>query len=297
MTTYNTRIAPSPTGYFHLGTARTAYFNYLIAKATGGRFILRIDDTDTDRNKDDYYKCIFDTFNWLNLKYDHLDYQSKRLDFYNTVAKKLVDKGRAIVLDNGAIALNYTTNLPTTWTDSIAGVMKITDDDLKNISNLILMKSDGMPTYNFASILDDIDMNVNWIIRGVDHIKNTPKQIAIINAVSDILRTFDIKFTHVGLIHHNVDGKSKKMSKRDGAMGVLDYKDSGYISDALLNHILKLGWGHSDPLFDKKYKIITRQDAVDLINFGKFRSIAASHDIKKLDSINKEWLKINAPIV
>lgn len=298
MTSYNTRIAPSPTGYFHLGTARTAYFNYLVARATGGKFILRIDDTDTDRNNDAYYKCIFDTFDWLDLKFDELHYQSKRLNFYHDIANKLIDKGRATKLDDGAVTLDTSDVLstPKSWTDGIMGNVKVSDDDRKNMQNLVLIKSNGMPTYNFASILDDVDLKINWIIRGVDHIKNTPKQIAILMALQGILDTDQINFTHVGLIHHIVDGKSVKMSKRDGALGVLDYRDNGYSNDAFLNHIMKLGWGHSDSLFDKKYKTISRAQAIDLILQGKFRSVAATHDSKKLDSISREWYK-HAPIV
>jgi glutamyl-tRNA synthetase len=291
MISYNTRIAPSPTGYFHLGTARTAYFNYLVARATGGQFILRIDDTDTSRNNEAYYNCILDTFNWLDLKFDQLHYQSKRLDFYYDVIGKLINLDRATTLADGAVVLK-TLNLPTHWTDSIAGDLKINADDIKNATNLVLLKSDGMPTYNFASIVDDIDLNVNWIIRGIDHLKNTPKQIAVIAALDGILPIHDIKFTHVGLIHHLKDGKMVKMSKRDGALGVLDYRDNGYSNDAFLNHILKLGWSISDPLFDQKFKTVSKAQATDLILQGKFRSVSATHDIKKLDNLNKLWNKI-----
>ena len=290
---HNTRIAPSPTGYFHLGTARTAYFNYLVAKATGGKFVLRIDDTDLNRNDDAFYKTIFDTFDWLGLKYDQLVYQSKRLDFYASVADKLVQAGRAKKSD-GAIVL-VTPVMKNVWYDTIGGDMKITDDDMKRVDGLVLMKSDGMPTYNFASILDDVDMGITWVIRGVDHIKNTPKQLAILASLDGIMDVSDLKFTHVGLIHHNVDGKSVKMSKRDGAKSVTDYK-ADYDADVFLNHILKLGWGHPDPLFDKKFKIVSKSDAINLVLDGKFRNVSSTHDVKKLDSLKREWHK-NAPVV
>lgn len=296
---FNTRIAPSPTGYFHLGTARTAYFNYLVAKASGGKFILRIDDTDINRNNAAYYDCIFDTFNWLDLKFDELHYQSKRLNFYNDIVDKMISLKRATRLDDGAVILNTDdiSSFPKTWNDGLIGQVKVSDDDIKNLKDLVLIKSNGMPTYNFASILDDVDLKINLIIRGVDHIKNTPKQLAILIALQGILDTTDITFTHVGLIHHNVNGKSVKMSKRDGALGVLDYRDNGYSNDAFLNHIMKLGWGHPDPLFDKKYKTISRTDAIDLILQGRFRNVSSTHDMKKLDSLNLIWKNKFAPVV
>lgn len=291
----NTRIAPSPTGYFHMGTARTAYFNFLVAKATGGSFLLRIDDTDTSRNDDAYYKCIFDTFDWLDLKYDNLLYQSKRLDFYHSVASQMVDKNRATKHDDGSISMIAPT-MPSFWQDSIIGSVKVTDDDLKNL-NFTIIKSNGMPTYNFASIIDDVDTHIDWIIRGVDHIKNTVKQIAVLINCDGILNVPNFKFTHVGLIHHDVGGKLVKMSKRDGALGVLDYRDKGYDNNAFLNHIFKLGWGHSDPLFDKKYKTISKADAIGLVLQGKFRNVASTHDVKKLDSLQRLWMVKNAPVV
>jgi len=291
MTPINTRIAPSPTGYFHLGTARTAYFNYLVAKATGGQFILRIDDTDVDRNNSAYYDCIFDTFNWLDLKYDQLHYQSKRLDFYHSIADKLIAAGHASRLDDGAVKLKYPDQMPNMWTDSIAGTMTISQNARNIADGQIIMKSDGTPTYNFASILDDVDLGVTQIIRGVDHIINTPRQIAVLVALDGILPVSNFIFTHIGLIHHRVGDKIVKMSKRDGAMGVIDYKNQNYAPDALLNYIMRMGWGHPDHLFDKKHKIIDRSQAIDFILQGQFRSAPSTHDIKKLDNLNNIWQK------
>ena len=290
MTPFNTRIAPSPSGYFHLGTARTAYHNWLVARATGGKFILRIDDTDVNRNDDNCVQAIYDTMDWLGLDYDHTFRQSDRMHRYNMVASKLVDDGKAVVLDNGAIALKAQ-DMPDSWNDTIAGDIKIGDDDLKLIDGLILIKGDGTPTYNFCSIVDDMASDVNWIIRGVDHIKNTPKQLAVMSAVMGPNLPV-IKFTHLGLIHHKVDGKDKKMSKRDGAMGVMDYKAAGYSPDAFLNYILKLGWSMSDPNFDKNYKTISKQQAIDLVMQGHFRAAKSSFDQTKLDSLNNKYLHV-----
>lgn len=279
----NTRVAPSPTGYFHLGTARTAYFNYLAARSTGGRFILRIDDTDLSRNKQEYVDNILSVFDWLGLEYDELHYQSKRTSIYLDYLLHLTLLGRTTKLENGAIALNWNTNA-LCYRDTLVGVCMLSEDDKRLINGMILMKADGTPSYNYASIVDDYKMHISDVIRGVDHLKNTPRQNAVLDA-GDIDRI--IRFTHIGLIFQN----GKKMSKRDGALSVTDYKDRGYSPQALLNHVLKLGWGHPDPLFDKKHKIVSKEEAIALFAEGNMRSSKSSHDQAKLDSLNKQWLR------
>jgi glutamyl/glutaminyl-tRNA synthetase len=290
----NTRICPSPTGFFHLGTARTAYLSYLVAKATGGKFILRIDDTDVNRNDNLYTQYILDVMDWLGLTPDMIIYQSDRLDFYNDLAVKLCDADLAYRIDDSkAIALKLPLDMPTTWNDLIAGDIKINDGDLKLIDGLILIKSDGYPTYNFCSIVDDIDLGIDWVMRGTDHISNTSKQVAIIQALKQIMDVHDIKFMHIGLIHHKVDGKDKKMSKRDGALSVLDFKNLGYDRDALLNYILKLGWAPRMAGFDSLYKTVSKDQAIDLIFQGNFKSSKSSFDLDKLNWLNKVYKKLN----
>ena len=160
---YNTRIAPSPTGDMHLGTARTAYFNWLAARATGGRFYLRIDDTDNARNNQAHVQDIVDTMDWLGLDYDGMFFQSDRTDVYKGIAQDLCNSDQAIELDNGAIGL-VTDCIPVQWTDTIYGDIFITPSDADHCSGLILMKSDGTPSYHFASVIDDMDFNINYII-------------------------------------------------------------------------------------------------------------------------------------
>lgn len=290
----NTRIAPSPTGFFHLGTARTAYHSYLIAKATGGKFILRIDDTDNKRNDPAYTQYILDVMDWLGLKPDLVVYQSDRLNRYKDIADQLCKAGLAyyaLTTDNSPVMLKLP-DMPSTWHDDIAGDIKIPDADLVYINNMTLIKSDGYPTYNFCSILDDIDLGIDLIIRGTDHLSNTPKQVAIMQALKKIMAVPDIKFMHLGLIHHKVDGKDKKMSKRDGAKSVLDFKDQGYNKDALLNYILKLGWAPRIPNFDSIYKTVSTAQAIDLIFQGNFKASKANFDLDKLNYLDKVYKKM-----
>lgn len=276
---HNTRIAPSPTGDMHLGTARTAYFNWLAARASGGKFILRIDDTDKDRSDDTFTKVIIETMDWLGLDYDELVYQSDRLDRYKQVASYLVDIKDAEVLENGAIALTAD-SIPDTWQDTIAGVLAVSGTAKKQSTNLILMKGDGMPTYHFASVVDDMDFGINHIIRGHDHISNTPKQITIMNALGAEIPLF----THVGLIHH----AKKKLSKRDKAASMLYYRDKGYDPDAMLNFLLSLCWGPKNE--GKEHKIIDRQFALDLfLNGGNMRNQSANADFNKLESYDRKY--------
>ena len=287
MKPYITRIAPSPTGDMHIGTIRTAYFNYLASKASGGKFILRIDDTDTSRSQDAFVDVIYDTMKWLGLSFDQTFKQSSRFDRYLFVANKLVDWGYAKA-DGDAILLKHYLGddhsyCPDTWTDNIAGEITVTDHDRKVAENLVLIKSDKTPSYHFASVVDDIDSGVNYVIRGVDHINNTPKQIAIYKAIS-MIHIVDIpEFAHIGLIHK--DGK--KLSKRDGAASALALKSADYHPDAVLNFILRMGWGPT--VDDKTTAIITKDNAVDLFFKGSMKSAKSNFDQMKLDSFDRKY--------
>jgi len=282
MTGYTTRIAPSPTGDMHLGTARTAYFNWLMARASGGKFILRIDDTDLARNDQKHIDIILETMEWLGLTYDELEYQSKRIDVYYRATNDLVKKGFTTTLENGAIAVNLSSviDFPTTWRDEISGDINITSTNHDQTDGMILIKGNGYPGYNWASVVDDVDLGVDYIIRGHDHITNTSSQAILYKLLDKPLP----KFAHVGLIHAN----KKKMSKRDGAASMMQYKADGYDPDALLNFMLRLGWGPT--IDDKTTKTIDKDRALELfINGGRMRSAPSNLDTAMLNSYDRKY--------
>lgn len=287
---FNTRIAPSPSGSFHLGTARTAYFNWLAARCTGGKFILRIDDTDIERSKQEYVDVIFQAMDWLGLNYDAVVYQSQRGDFYSKFAQSLVSNGYAKVLDDGAIIFAPNDLIINEWRDSIAGTVKVTKEDLDFIRDMVLIRSNGSPTYHFASCVDDWDLGINFIIRGVDHITNTSRHVYLFTAFAhcDLHRICEgFTFAHVGLIHY----QGKKLSKRDGASSVLSYRDQNYDPDALLNFLVRMGWG---PIIDDKTtKLLPKERMLQLfIDGGKMKSSSANMDLVKLDSFNRKYKAI-----
>jgi glutamyl-tRNA synthetase len=276
---YNTRIAPSPTGNPHVGTIRTAYLNWLSARSSGGKFILRIDDTDKARSFDVYTQNIIDTMKWLGLDYDLIFKQSDRFDFYKQKALQLIDSGKAYYKDD-AICFKITKHIDH-WKDSIKGNIKITADDISHIDNMVLIKKDGSPTYHFASVLDDIDMNINLIIRGVDHITNTSKHVYLYDAFNVNVPTF----THIGLIFDGV----KKISKRDGVASVLDMRLNGYSADAILNLLIKMGWSNLDSDFDKKNPLLDKELALKVFKNGNFKANPSKMDMLKLDWLNKKY--------
>lgn len=277
-----TRIAPAPTGMMHLGTARTALFNWLVARSTEGKMILRIDDTDINRNSVEAVKIIYDAMDWLGLDYDITFKQSDRLEVYTELANTLVKNDLAFY-DDKAIRLRMHDIL--NWTDTITGKYMVSDQEKSNMNDLCIMKSDGYPTYHFASIVDDIDYNVSWIIRGVDHISNTPKQLAIAYALEQIgMKQFNPLWSHIGLITQN----KKKLSKRDGAASVLTYRDQGIDSDALCNWMLRLGWGPT--IDDKTTSMIDKNRALSLfLNGGKMRASPSNLDQMMLQSLDRKY--------
>lgn len=282
--THNTRIAPSPTGDMHIGTARTAYFNWLAARASGGKFILRIDDTDQKRNNPDSIQVIFDTMKWLGLDYDQVVYQSERFDLYKSAAGLLLHKGWAEVQDTATIfKLNRDHVFRSHWHDEIGGDVKITQDDKDNMDGMVLIKSDGSPTYNFCSVVDDLYLGINFVIRGVDHITNTSKQVML----WDILNPGQLslpKFAHLGLICVG----DKPLSKRDGASSMVHYMKAGYDSDAMLNFLARLGWGPT--VDDKTTKLLPREKMLELfLNAGKMKSKPAGFDVAKLESFDRKY--------
>lgn len=295
---YTTRIAPSPTGDMHLGTARTAYFNWLCARSSGGRFIIRIDDTDLERHREDCVKVIYDTMDWLGLDYDYTFRQSERGKRYAEVAEQLLGSGAALRLSNGAIALRWSDKYPNKWIDEIAGEIPITQTNIDQIhERVILLRGGeklGQPTYQFSSIVDDYDTGVNYIIRGVDHQTNTPKQLAVWWAIEDMVDKHSMvggsgksipKFAHVGLIFKD----KKKLSKRDSASSMLYYRDQGYSQEALKNFMLLTGWG--SPLVDTYKGIIPHALALELFPKGHMRGANANFDAQKLEWYQKVYSK------
>lgn len=292
---YNTRIAPSPTGDMHMGTARTAYFNWLIARATGGKFILRIDDTDLDRSDDSKTGDIIQVMDWLGLDYDQIVYQSDRFDRYHQIANAMIAHGFA-VRDGDAVRLNGLGQVPIQgdiWHDNIAGNIRIDDKDRDYFDNMVIIKSDGSPTYNFASVIDDIDYNITYVVRGVDHLKNTAKQAMLYQALLTLYTqdpdTFQKapsspNYAHVSLLFK--DGK--KLSKRHGAASMIGYIDQGIDPDAMLNFLLRLGWGPR--VDDKSTAILTRDRALELfVTGGKMRSSKTNVDLQKLASFDRKY--------
>jgi glutamyl-tRNA synthetase len=247
-----TRIAPSPTGYFHIGTLRTAYLNYLAAKSTGGEFILRIDDTDSERSKEEYVDYIVKVMGDFNLKPDLVYRQSKRQLYYDQSLFKLLQDG----------------------------VAKISDDKTIRVDQLVIVRSDGTPTYNFASVVDDIDMDINCIIRGSDHIPNLPFQQLLWRSLTD--KPFP-QIHHVGLLFEG----GKKLSKRIGNGDIAAYEK--YNKDAILNWVLRLGWSHKDPNFDQTHPIVTRDLALKLFWEGNLQPSQSSINIGKLNWYNKKY--------
>lgn len=282
-TAINTRVAPSPTGPPHIGLVRTAYLNYLAARSTGGKFILRIDDTDPVRSKKEFEDNILETFEWLGLDYDDIYHQSKRYDRYRTLAEEIIGGGWAVRGEDGAVFLSPQEFL-TEWADIIAGTLPINTKEHEIIENMVILRADGSPTYHWASCIDDMDMGIDLIIRGTDHIGNSPKHLHIFDALG-VARP--PKFAHVGLIFHN----KKKISKRDGISNMETYKSGGYSPDAILNTVLKLGWSHPDAALDKKMPLINKESALGVFKEGHLKSAPSSLDLNKLEWLNKRYAK------
>jgi glutamyl-tRNA synthetase len=285
------RVAPAPSGAMHIGTCRTAYFNWLEARANKGIFILRIDDTNQDKIDSKWTQLILDSLEWLGILPDKIFYQSKRIGLYQAEAKGLLSKNKAKELENGAIALRYPNSMPKSFMDNISGNISITETNKEQIhERLILLRGGenlGNPTYQFASAIDDYFMDITNVIRGVDHITNTPKQIAVWCALNEIYGPVMCpkaypQWTHLGLIYKD----KKKLSKRDNAASLIWYKDQGYTPEMILNFILKLGWAHKDGEYDKKYPLITKEHAIEVFHQGTLKNSACNYDQMKL-----EWYK------
>jgi glutamyl-tRNA synthetase len=276
------RFAPSPTGYLHVGGARTALFNWLYARRHGGTFILRIEDTDTQRSSWEMVSGILDGLSWLGIDWDegpqvggpHAPYfQSERLDRYRAAARDLLARGLAVE-DEGAIRFKVPPG-KTTFVDSVHGPIEF---DNEHIEPFVILRSDTHPTYHLSVVVDDIDMQVTHIVRGDDHISNTPKQVLLYHAFG----ATPPAFAHVPLI---MGPDKKRLSKRHGATSVMEYEKQGYLPEAMFNFLALLGWGtgSDDELF-------TREDLVERFTLEGISGGNAVFNTEKLDWFNHQHL-------
>ena len=277
------RFAPSPTGNLHIGSARTALFNWLYACSRKGQFILRIEDTDLSRSKKEYVDEILNSLKWLGFEWDEIYYQSQRFDIYREYAQKALKDGHAYIekSESGKEAIIFKV-LPQKIKiiDLIHGQIEF---DTSVIKDQVLIKSDGTPTYNFACVVDDALTQITHIIRGDDHISNTPKQILLYQALGFPLPAF----AHLPLILAKEGGR---MSKRKGATSITEYRQMGYLPQALVNFLMLLGWSPGE-----NREIIDIKEAINLFDIKNVNKTAAVMDMDKLDWINNQYFKNEDP--
>ena len=281
------RIAPSPTGSLHIGNARTALFNWLYAKANGGTFVVRIDDTDMERSTEEHQKNILENLRWLGLDWDegvdvggeHGDYkQSSRFERYREVANQLVEKNFAYE-DDGAIRFKVPKDQTINFKDFVRGDMTF---DTSDVEDFVILRSDNSPTYHLASTVDDVDYGITIIARGEDILSSTPKHILIMEALGADLPNF----CHLPLLF-GPDGK--KLSKRHGDTSVKAFRDKGILNDAMFNYLCLLGWSPGDDveLFDREF-------AISKFDFNKVLPNSAIFDEKKLLWLNGQYIRSTA---
>ena len=314
--TIRTRFAPSPTGYLHVGGARTALFSWLYARKHGGTFVLRIEDTDLERSTEESVNAILEGMAWLGLGYDEGPFfQTHRFDRYKALIQELLDQGKAyhcycsreeldemraeqmarkekprydgrcrhrkdipggvrpvvrfLNPDDGEVVIN----------DLVKGKIVIRNSE---IDDLIIARSDGSPTYNFTVVVDDLDMNITHVIRGDDHVNNTPRQINILKALGATLP----EYAHVPMI---LGSDGARLSKRHGAVSVLQYRDDGYLPEALLNYLVRLGWSHGDQ------EIFSIDEMVNAFDIPDINHSASTFNTEKLLWLNHHYLMHSDP--
>ena len=310
--TTRTRFAPSPTGFLHVGGARTALYSYLVARQQQGVFILRIEDTDLERSTEESVVAILEGMAWLGLDYDEGPfYQTKRFDRYHSVAKELLAAGKVYRCDcskerlehlrhqqielqekprydghcrertdvnpNSPHVLRFKNPLAgaVTWNDLVKGPITFQNAEL---DDLIIVRTDGSPTYNFTVVVDDYDMKITEVIRGDDHVNNTPRQINILNALNSPLP----QYAHVPMI---LGDDAKRLSKRHGAVSVMEYRNQGYLPQALLNYLFRLGFAHKDQ------EIFSLDEMLECFRLARVSSSAAAFNTEKLNWLNQHYLK------
>ncbi len=282
------RIAPSPTGNLHIGTARTALFNYLFAKKNGGKFLLRVEDTDKERSKKEYEDNILEGLSWLGIAYDgDMIRQSERTEVYVSYLKKLIDNGAAYISqeiegESREVIRFKNPNKIVKFTDIIRGDIEFDTTDLKDF---VIAKNLEEPLYHLAVVVDDAESNITHVIRGEDHISNTPRQILI----QEALGFKRPQYAHIPLI---LAPDRSKLSKRHGATSINDYKEKGYLPEAFVNYLALLGW---NPGTDQE--IFTLEELIKEFDLNKIQKGGAIFDEKKLDWVNKEHIKRLPPEV
>jgi len=312
-----TRFAPSPTGYLHIGGARTALYCWLEARRHGGAFVLRVEDTDRERSTQAAIDAILEAMDWLGLGYDEGPiFQTQRLDRYREVAEQMVADGTAYYAyetkdeleamreaamaaggkpryngayrdanagfrddPNRVIRFRNPVDGTVAWEDKVKGRIEFSNGEL---DDLVIFRSDGYPTYNFAVVVDDIDMGITDVVRGDDHVNNTPRQINIYRALGKPVP----HFAHLPMI---LDEQGAKLSKRTGAADVMQYREAGYLPHALLNYLARLGWSHGDQ------EIFSIQEMTALFDLRNVNAKAARLDSAKLGWLNQQYLKSDDP--
>jgi glutamyl-tRNA synthetase len=309
------RFAPSPTGHLHIGGARTALYNYLMAKKTGGKFILRIEDTDRERSTQEYIDSILQAMAWLGLNYDEGPFhQTERMPLYQEHLKKLLAEGKAYpcfctqeiieakrqqAMSEGrkpkydgtcrgldpkltagdsrphCIRFRSSDEGKTVVQDLIKGKVEF---DNAELDDLIIARTDGTPTYNFVVVIDDLTMNITHVIRGDDHLNNTPRQVQLYQAFNYPIPVF----AHVPMI---LGSDKKRLSKRHGAVSVLAYRDAGYLPEALLNYLVRLGWAHGDE------EVFSLEQMIERFDIAKVGASAAVFNEEKLLWLNGHWIR------
>ena len=307
-----TRFAPSPTGYLHVGGARTALYSWLFAKHNNGEFVLRIEDTDLERSTPEATAAILEGMEWLNLAWEHGPYyQTKRFERYNQVIDEMIEQGlayrcyctkerleelrhnqeqnkekprydRHCLHDHShspdephVVRFKNPTEGSVVFDDAVRGRIEISNSEL---DDLIIRRTDGSPTYNFCVVVDDWDMGITHVVRGEDHINNTPRQINILKAIGAPIPTY----AHVSMINGD-DGQ--KLSKRHGAVSVMQYRDDGFLPEALINYLVRLGWGHGDQ------EIFTREEMIKYFELDHVSKSASSFNMDKLLWLNHHYIR------
>lgn len=269
------RFAPSPTGFLHIGSARTAIFNWLYARHNGGRFLLRIEDTDMKRSESRFLEEILEDLKWLGLDWDEEPvFQSRRFGVYREKAEELVAAGKAYK-DGDAVLFKVEPGRTIAYDDLIHGRIAV---ETETIKDQIMIKSDGSPTYNFSCVVDDAHLAITHILRGDDHISNTPKQIIFYEAFG----LEPPRFGHMPLI---LGADGAKLSKRHGGVSVEEYKRDGFLPEALANYLILLGWMPKDGR-----EVMPPEEAVRLFEISEMNDVQAKFDIQKLRWLNAEYI-------
>jgi len=275
------RFAPSPTGNVHIGNIRAAIFNWLFARHAGGKFLLRVEDTDRERSTQAAIDTLLDCMRWLGLDYDEPEvYQSQQIARHLAVAEDLVNRGLAYKDNKGGGGECVIFRMPKTgclaYTDLVKGTIKKKAEDTQDF---VIVRSDGTPVFHLSNVVDDIDMGITHVIRGDDHVENTFKHIELFKAMGAAVP----QYAHLPMI---VNNQGKPYSKRDGAAFVGEFREQGYLPEALFNFLLLLGWAPGD---DRE--VLTRDEMIELFTLERCKSSAARFDLKKLIWMNGEYIR------